>query len=327
MTLQQLKYIITLDQERHFARAAELCAITQPGLTIQLKNLEEEIGVKIFDRSRVPLTPTPIGEEIIEKAKKVLRETESIQNLVINKKNDLQGTLNIGIIPTLSPYLVPLFIRQLEQTLPKMKFVIRESSTGALMNSLETGRIDVAIMSTPTGNLHLREFPLFHEPFVAYLHPQHPALKEKTYQLREQDKLELLLLQEEYCFNAQLLDICSKGKKKNHERFMYDINSIETLKNLVRASLGFAVVPWLSVMSEWQNGFCKVFKEPVPVREISLVVSDSFTRKLLLEKLSDVIWKSLPEALKENRKYKRIRWNDSPYFMKVVEAFEKEKSR
>src|SRR5690348_6556215 len=106
MTLQQLKYIVTLDQERHFARAAELCAITQPGLTIQLKNLEEEIGVKIFDRSRVPLTPTPIGEEIVEKAKKVLRETESIQNLVINKKNDLQGTLNIGIIPTLSPYLV-----------------------------------------------------------------------------------------------------------------------------------------------------------------------------------------------------------------------------
>jgi LysR family hydrogen peroxide-inducible transcriptional activator len=320
MTLQQLRYIVTLDQERHFARAAELCAVSQPGLTIQLKNLETEIGVKIFDRSRVPLTPTPTGEEIIEKAKKVLREIDSIQNLIVNKKNDLQGTLNVGIIPTLSPYLVPLFIRQLERAMPKMKFAIREASTYELMKSLETGRVDVAIMSTPTGNPNLKEFPLFQEPFVAYLYPHHPGLKEKNYHLREQDKLELLLLQEEYCFNAQLLDICSRGKKKAPEQFMYDINSIETLKNLVRASLGFAIVPWLSVMHELQDGFCKTFKEPVPVREISLVVSDSFTRKLLLEKMSEVIWKCLPDALKENHKYKRIKWNDSPYFMKILEG-------
>jgi LysR family hydrogen peroxide-inducible transcriptional activator len=215
---------------------------------------------------------------------------------------------------------VPLFIRQLEQAMPKMKFVIKESSTVDLIKSLETGRIDVAIMSTPTGNASLKEFPVFQEPFVAYLHPQHPGLKEKSYQLREQDKFELLLLQEEYCFNAQLLDICSKGKKKAQDQSMYDINSIETLKNLVRASLGFAVVPWLSVMNELENGFCKSFKEPVPVREISLVVSDSFTRKLVLEKMSEVIWKCLPETLKESRKYKRIKWNDSPYFLKVQQG-------
>lgn len=321
MTLQQLRYIVTLDQERHFARAAELCSVTQPGLTIQLKNLEEEIGVKIFDRSHVPLTTTPVGDEIIEKAKKVLREVDGITNLVVNKKNDLQGLLNIGVIPTLSPYLVPLFIRQLEQALPKMKFVIKEASTIELINSLETGRIDVAILSTPTGNSTLKEFPLFQEPFVAYLQPKHPGLKEKSYQLREQDKLELLLLQEEYCFNAQLLDICTRGKKKVQQQFMYDINSIETLKNLVRASLGFAIVPWLSVMNELEDGFCKTFKEPVPVREISLVVSDSFTRKLLLEKMSDVIWQCLPDPLKVNRKHKRIKWNDSPYFMKVLKEY------
>jgi LysR family hydrogen peroxide-inducible transcriptional activator len=317
MTLQQLRYIVTLNQERHFARAAELCAVTQPGLTIQLKNLEEEIGMKIFDRSRVPLTPTPMGEEIIEKAKKILREVDSIQNLIVNKKNDLQGTLIVGIIPTLSPYLVPLFIRPLESALPKMKFMIKELSTVELMKSLEVGRIDVALMSTPTDNPNLKEFLLFHEPFVAFLHPQHPGVKDKYYRLTEQDKSELLLLQEEYCFNAQLLDICDKNKKKVTEKFMFDINSIETLKNMVRASLGFAILPWLSVMNEWQDGTCKLFKEPVPVREISLVVSDSFTRKLLLEKMSEVIWESLPAALKIDRKFKRIKWNDSPYFMKI----------
>ena len=320
MTLQQLRYIVTLDQERHFARAAELCSVTQPGLTIQLKNLEEEVGIKIFDRSRVPLKPTPIGEEIIERAKKILREVDSIQNLVVNKKNDLQGTLTIGIITTLSPYLVPLFIRQLEQAVPKLKFVIKEASTVELMQSLETGRIDIALMSTPTGNAYLKEFPVFQEPFVAYLHPGHPALKDKYYQLRDQDKFELLLLQEEYCYNAQLLDICDKNKKKIIEQFSYDINSIEMLKNMVRASLGFAIVPWLSVMNEQQDGFCKTFKEPIPVREISLVVSDSFSRKLVLEKLSEAIWECLPKALKVDRKYKRIKWNDSPYFAKKLEA-------
>jgi LysR family transcriptional regulator, hydrogen peroxide-inducible genes activator len=317
MTLQQLRYIVTLDQERHFARAAELCAVTQPGLTIQLKNLEEELGVKIFDRSRVPLTPTPVGEEIIAKAKKVLREIDSIQNLIVTKKNDMQGTLTVGIIPTLAPYLVPLFIRPLEQAIPKMKFILRESPTGVLMENLDAGTIDVAIMATPTGNPNLKEFPLFREPFVAFIHRDHPAAKEKFYRLREQDKSQLLLLQEEYCFNAQLLDICDKNKQKETSQFQFDINSIETLKNMVRASLGFAIVPWLSVMNELEDGFCKTFKDPVPVREISLVVSDSFTRKQLLKKMSEVIWESLPSALKTEGKYRKIKWNDSPYFLKI----------
>jgi LysR family hydrogen peroxide-inducible transcriptional activator len=319
MTLQQLRYIVTLDQERHFARAAERCSVTQPGLTIQLKNLEDEVGVKIFDRTRVPLVPTAVGREIIDRAKKVLLEVDGIQNFVVNKKNDLQGTITLGVIPTLSPYLVPIFIRTLEHALPKIKFVIREASTGELINGLETGSIDVALMSTPTGHARLKEFPVFNEPFVAYLHAEHPSAREKYYHLREKDKIELLLLQEEYCFNAQLLDICDKNKKKMSQQFSYEISSIETLKNMVRAALGFAVVPWLSVMNELQDGYCKSFKEPVPVREISLVVTDSFTRKLLLEKMSETIWACLPKPLKTDRKYKRIRWNDSPYFMKAVD--------
>jgi LysR family hydrogen peroxide-inducible transcriptional activator len=215
---------------------------------------------------------------------------------------------------------VPLFIRQLKDAMPKMSFSIKENSTGELIKHLEIGKIDVAIMSTPTGNNNLREFPLFEEPFVAYLSPDHPGLKEKYYYLRERDKPELLLLQQEYCYNAQLLDICTKGKKKIREEPNYEITSIETLKNLVRASLGFAIVPWLSVMNEVKNGPWRAFKEPVPVREISLVVNDSFTRKLLLEKMSQVIWESLPHPLKEKKKFRRIRWNDSPYFQKAIEA-------
>lgn len=316
MTIQQLKYIVVLDKERNFSRAAELCSVTQPGLTIQLKNLEEEIGIKIFDRSRVPLKPTPLGEEIIEKAKRVLREIEGIKDFIIDKKNTLEGTVRLGVVSTLSPYLVPLFIESLQEATPKIQYIIREYSTVQLMKELETGGLDVALMSTPTGNPLLKEFPLFLEPFVAYIHPSHPLSEKEFYKLSDKDKQSLLLLQNEFCYNAQLLEVCSLSKSKSILGVSYDVTSIETLKNMVRANLGFAIVPWLSVMGEKDGNFYKPFKDPQPVREISLVVSETFSRKLLLEKMSEVISNSLPKNLKKVIKNKKIRWNDSAYFAK-----------
>ncbi|CAD0006742.1 MULTISPECIES: hydrogen peroxide-inducible genes activator [Flavobacterium] len=322
MTIQQLKYIVALDEERHFARAAEVCMVTQPGLTIQLKNLEEEIGIKIFDRNKVPLTPTVLGTEIINKAKKILRQADEIRDFVVNEKNLLEGELKLGIISTLSPYLIPLFIKAMKEATPNVRFIIRESNTGQLMKDLETGTIDVAIMATPTGNANLIEHPVFKEPFVAYLNEGHPMAKDDFYELQPTDKTELLLLHHEFCYNAQLLDICGlKTSDKIKEQFTYDISSIETLKNLVRAQLGFAIIPQLSVVNETESGLFKPFKEPIPVREISLVVSDSFSKKLLLEKMNEAIWNCLPESLKKNFSYRKIRWNDSPYFVKEVSKF------
>jgi len=322
MTLQQLKYIVALEQERHFARAAEVCMVSQPGLTIQLKNLEEEIGIRIFDRSRVPLTPTPAGSEIIQRAKKILRETEDIRNFVINQKNTLEGELKLGVISTLSPYLIPLFIKAMREIAPKVHFIIREESTYQMMRDLETGAIDVALMATPTGNAKLIEHHVFSEPFVAYLNENHPQADDHFYELQANDRPELLLLQEEFCYNAQLLDICGiKDVRKIKEQFTYDISSIETLKNLVRAGLGFAIIPQLSIANEQSNSLFKSFKDPIPVREISLVVTDTFSKKLLLEKMSEAIWNCLPENLKKDFSYKKIRWNDSPYWTKKLSEF------
>lgn len=322
MTLQQLRYIVSLDEHRHFARAAEECMVTQPGLTIQLKNLEEEIGIKIFDRTKVPLKPTPDGAEIIVRARKVLREADAIRDYVVHKKNNLEGTVTLGVISTLSPYLIPHFIKAMGRVTPKMQFIIKEGGTGQLMHGLETGYIDIALMATPTGNAGFKEYPVFIEPFVAYLNEEHAMADAKFYTLRSQDKPELLLLENEYCYNAQLLDICGlKDGGFNKERFKYEINSIETLKNLVRAGLGFALVPQLSVLNEPENSLYKPFEDPIPVREISLVVADTFTRKLLLEKMNEAIWNCLPDIIKKDKPYKKIRWNDSPYFIeKVSEA-------
>lgn len=321
MTIQQLKYIVALDEERHFARAAELCMVSQPGLTTQLKNVEEEIGIKIFDRTKVPLTPTVLGTEIIRRAKKILKEVEEIRDFVITEKNVLEGEVKLGVISTLSPYLIPLFIQSMKQVAPKMHFIIKEAGTGILMQELETGGIDIALMATPTGSTSLREYPVFNEPFIAYLNKNHPQADAEFYEMQPSDKPELLLLQYEYCYNAQLLDICNiKEERKLMQQFSYDISSIETLKNLVRAQLGFAIIPQLSIVNEKEDRYFKPFKEPKPVREISLVVSDTFSRKLLLEKMSKAIWNSLPDSMRKEIKYKKIRWNDSPYFIKAIKG-------
>ncbi|MDV6166802.1 LysR substrate-binding domain-containing protein [Flavobacterium sp. DG1-102-2] len=323
MTIQQLRYIIALDEHRHFSKAAEVCMVTQPGLTIQLKNLEEEIGIKIFDRTKVPLKPTLLGVEIINRAKKVLHEADSIRNFVVNQKNDLKGEVTLGVISTLSPYLIPQFIKSMRDVVPDMHFNIKETGTGQLLHGLQNGEIDIALMATPTGMPGLREYPVFNEPFVAFLHEGHPLAKADHYEMNLTDKPFLLLLQQEYCYNAQMLDICGMPDRMSNpdEQFNYDINSIETLKNLVRAELGFAIIPELSVLNEKENTLFKPFKDPKPVREISLVTSDTFSRKLLLEKMSHTIWGCLPDKLKEEHKYRKIQWNDSPYFVNATAGF------
>ncbi|MEL1243060.1 LysR substrate-binding domain-containing protein [Flavobacterium sp. DGU11] len=319
MTLQQLKYIVALDEHRHFAKAAEVCLVTQPGLTIQLKNLEEELGIKIFDRDKVPLKPTEAGKEIIVRAKKTLHEVDGIRDFVIGQKDNLEGTVTLGVISTLSPYLIPQFMKAVRAKAPKMQFVIKEMNTGQLIESVLTGAIDVALMATPTGYPLLREHVVFNEPFVAFLNEGHPNRDNAFYEIKPGDTKNLLLLREEYCFNAQLLDICgiNAGNNIMGEQFNYDISSVETLKNMVRAGLGFAIVPELSLANDTALQY-KRFKEPVPSREISLVVSDNFIRKLLLEKMKEAIWDSLPDSLKEGKKYRRIQWNDSPHFINAV---------
>ena len=279
MTIQQLKYVLALDNERHFSKAAEACDVSQPGLTIQLKKLEEEIGIQIFDRSSVPMKPTILGLEIIKKAKRVLKEVNEIRDFVIHEKNVLEGITKLGVVSTLCPYLIPLFMKKLKETTPKMEFIISEDSTEGLMDSLETGEIDIALMSTPTGNKNLQEYPIFNEPFIAYLNLEHGSLNEEFYEINEKDKQELLLLKEEFCYNAQLLNICDLTEPQTPiEQISLDISSIETLKNLVRSNLGFAIMPKLAVLHEENSPHIKTFKSPQPIREISLVVSTSLLK-------------------------------------------------
>lgn len=324
MTLQQLRYVVILDQERHFAHAAEKCSVSQPGLTIQLKKLEEEIGLMIFDRSKVPLKPTPLGREIITMAKRVLYDVNSMRDFVATQKNTLTGTVTIGVVSTLAPYLIPLSLKEMRKALPKAKLIIQEATTLELMKKMELGEIDVALMATPTANPRLKEYPVFDEPFVACLPSLHLQTSREVYTLDPEDIDRLLILEDEFCYNSQLLNICDL-KTKSGSAFSFQINSIETLKNMVKARHGFAIIPWLAQYgqdSSSQVSF-KHFEDPQPVREISLVTSDTFSRKLLLEKLSKAIWESLPADLKATKDYRKIRWSDSPYWAKSIDKLSK----
>ena len=320
MTIQQLKYVIALNEERHFAKAAEKCLVSQPGLTIQLKKLEEEIGIKIFDRSKVPLKPTELGEEIIEKAKRVIKETHEIRDFVISKKNELKGTIRIGIISTLSPYLIPLCLGELQKVTPDIHYIINEATTLDLIKNIDNGELDIAIMATPTGKKFLKEFPIFEEPFMVYLNKKHPKAKNEYYKLDSDDANNLMLLESEFCYNSQLLNICKLESLKSTPRFSYQINSIESLKSMVKADFGFAILPWLSTSGEKKhnNAISIPFDSPIPVREISLVTSDTFPKKLLLKKISKVVYDCLPKELKQRTNHKKIRWDDSPYFIKSI---------
>ncbi|PIB27042.1 LysR family transcriptional regulator [Maribacter sp. 4U21] len=315
MTLQQFRYIVTLDEKRHFASAAEFCHVSQPALTTQLKKFEQEIGIQIFDRTQVPLKPTELGLEIISKARKILRDVNEIEDYVINQKNTDTGIIKIGVINTLSPYIIPLAIKNIQSALPKVKFIINESSTLELIKSLKEGKIDIALMATPTGNSNLKEFYVFTEHFVAYLNPSH-KMRQQDYFLFDTDSSEkLLMLKKEFCYNSQILKICNmKQEAQVFEHFNFEASSIETLKNLTLSDLGFSILPELATIREKAEQNIKYFKNFKPARDISLVVSHSFSKTLILEKLKFAIWKSIPEYIQNREGYKIIRWDDSPYF-------------
>lgn len=320
MTLQQLRYLVALDEERHFAHAANNCHVSQPALTIQLKKLEEELGIQLFDRTKMPLKPTEIGRNIVSKARKILSDVNDIKDLVISQKNVDEGTIKLGVINTLSPYLIPLAIKNIQSSLPKVKFIIKESSTFELTKLLEEGQIDIALMATPTGNGRLKEFRIFNEYFLAYLNPSHQMIQEDHYLLGN-DRETLLMLREEFCYNAQILKICSlKEEKQAFEQFNFEASSIETLKNLSRCDLGYAILPELATIGEKADVHLKPFKHFKPAREISLVVSQSFSKSLILEKLKLALWNSLPEHIRNREDYEVIRWDDSPYFRAKLNA-------
>ena len=299
MTFDQLRYIVALDSERNFVRAAEKCFITQPALTIQIQKLEEELGVIIFDRSKKPLIPTDIGRLIIEQAKFILQEVDKIRESVKEYRQDLSGELKLGIIPTLAPYLVPLFINDFLARYPRLEITIIEKQTEAIIAQLKNGDLDAGIFVTPWNDPQIRVAPIFYEMFYVYVSPQHPLFKKKRITYADLTPDDIWLLEEGNCFRNQVINICQVKPEKEKPFFRYESASIEALKKIVETRAGVTLIPELALSSIADDNrfMLRSFKKPVPVREVSLVTSRSYVKKRVLEKLKETITKHIPETM------------------------------
>lgn len=304
MTFVQLEYIVAVDTWRHFATAAEHCFVTQPTLSMQIQKLEEELDIKIFDRSKQPVVPTETGVELIAQARRILAERNQLLETVQSRKGLVTGELRIGIIPTLAPYLLPLFIQPFTKKFPSVKLVVHEMMTELIVSRLREGKIDAGILVTPLQEPGIREFVLFYEELMAYVSKKN-AVYEKTYILPQDiDPNKLWLLEEGHCFRSQIVNLCELQKaSKEGNSFDYEAGSIETLRRMVEMNDGITILPELATldMPAKQMQLIRHFRKPSPMREVSLVVHRNFVKKRLVDMLREEILNTIPEKIRRNK--------------------------
>lgn len=304
MTLQQLEYVIALDTHRHFSLAADKCFVTQPSLSAMVQKLESELGVKIFDRSKQPVAPTDVGLAIIEQARQILLEAERLRQIVRDQRETVSGELRIGIIPTLAPYLLPLFLKSFSEQYRDVHLHLTELTTEQITHSLKKDLLDVGIMATPLEDPQLLEEPMFLEEFSAYA-PHEASILEKKYLLAEDiDPNRLVLLEEGHCIRAQVINLCALQQAQSTlNNISYEAGSLETLRRLVEANAGITILPELALLNldEDQMQYIRFFKPPAPAREISLVMHRVFTKRRLVDALKTSIVDNLPERLKKGK--------------------------
>ena len=309
MTFTQLEYVVAVDNTRHFAKAAAQCFVTQPTLSMQVQKLEEELGVKIFDRSKQPVLPTEAGFAIISQARNIIAETKALQEIVQVQKGIVAGRLSVGIIPTLAPYLLPLFISSFTKNYPHVKLVVNELTTDLIISKLREGKIDAGILVTPLQETGIKEDPLFYEELVTYVSKSNMAYK-KTYVLpADIDPGKLWLLEEGHCFRSQIVNLCELRKKSQEgSHFEYEAGSIETLIRLVETNDGITIIPELATlnMSNRQQNQLRYFKAPAPVREISIATHRNQLKRRIIEALKKEILEALPEKIEKNKKRKIV---------------------
>ncbi|QHV93597.1 hydrogen peroxide-inducible genes activator [Spirosoma endbachense] len=299
MTLSQLDYIVAVDTHRHFATAAESCHVTQPTLSMQIQKLEDELGILVFDRSKQPVVPTEAGQAVLAQAREVLRAARRIPEIVSESKNDFQGELRIGIIPTLAPYLLPYFIGEFIEKYPSVSVQIQELVTEQIIERLRNGLIDVGLVVTPLLENGITEIPLFKEPFVVYAADSHSLANADCVDSQDLHTDGLWLLTEGHCFRNQVMNLCGADRKANGTALRYETGSLETLIKLIDKQDGFTLLPYLATfdMDETRRARIRPFSAPQPVREVSLVMHRSFLKRKLINALKHEIMAHLPHEL------------------------------
>ncbi len=308
MTLTELKYIVAVARERHFGRAAEACFVSQPTLSVAVKKLEEELDVKIFERSSNEVTITALGEDIVRQAQSVLDQAAEIKEIAKRGKDPLAGVLTLGVIYTIGPYLLPDLVRQSIARTPQMPLMLQENFTVKLLEMLRTGEIDCAILAEPFPDTGLAIAPLYDEPFLAAVPSTHPLAQQESISTQQLKNETMLLLGAGHCFRDHVLEVCPEfaryASNAGGIRRSFEGSSLETIKHMVAAGMGVTLVPRLSVANDaLQSPRRRRSDEPYirylpivepdgsapPKRRVSLVWRRSFTRYEAIAALRNAI--------------------------------------
>lgn len=298
MTIQQLEYILAVDQFRHFARAAEYCRVTQPTLSAMIQKLEEELGVKLFDRSMTPVCPTAVGEKVIKQARTVLSEAAHVKEIISEDQHSLSGTFRLAVLPTIAPYLLPHFFPQLMEKYPDLDIRVTEMKTQDIRQALLTKEVDAAIIASLLEDNALSEETLFYEQFYGYVSRKEPLFKHDVIRTSDITGERLWLLDEGHCFRDQLVRFCQMEAVKVSQ-MAYRLGSMETFMHMVESGKGITFIPELAVMqlSDSQKELVRPFAIPRPTRQIVLTTSKDFIRNSLLQVLKEEIRNAVPKEM------------------------------
>lgn len=299
MTIVQLSYIVAVDKYKNFGVAAQSCSVTQPTLSMQIQKLEDELGVLLFDRTEQPIKTTKIGMNLIKQAKIILKETQGFLDMVSEEKNEAKGELRIGVIPTIAPYLMPLFLREFMTANPHLKVVVEELQTAHVVQKLDDGQLDLGILVTPIEKDNLKSEPLFYEPFLAYVSEKSPLSKTSKVDQKDLSSSDLWMLTDGHCFREQSLLICKNRKKHSdqNKHLLFESASLETLKKMIDQDTGFTLLPFLATTDVKNSHQLKEFIAPVPTREVSLIYNSYFRKNKIKESLVQAIQNNLPKEL------------------------------
>lgn len=298
MTIQQLEYILAVEQFRHFARAAEYCRVTQPTLSAMIQKLEDELGVKLFDRTVQPVCPTSIGKKVIDQARVILAQAVQVKEIISEEKQSLAGTFRLGVLPTIAPYLLPRFFPQLMEKYPELDIRVTEMKTQDIKQALHAGDLDAAIVASNLEDSFLVEETLFYEKFYGYVSRKETLFKHDLIRTSEITGERLWLLDEGHCFRDQLVRFCRMEAVKISQ-MAYRLGSMETFMRMVESGKGITFIPELAVLqlSEEQRELVRPFAIPRPTRQVVLVTSKDFVRHSLLHVLKGEIQTSVPKEM------------------------------
>lgn len=299
MNIQQFQYVLAVVDSKNFESAADRCNVTQSTLSTMIGRFEDEIGVKLFNRKTKPVSITQEGAIIIDRLRIIRSEIESLNNVVQELKGEMVGELKIGIIPTVAPYLLPLFLSKFANQFPKVHIVVQEMTTPQIQEALTTRSLDIGILAIPLEDPQLVEYPLYSEPFLVY-----DCRDEKSDSEVSVDNLDyskLWLLQEGHCLRSQVYQICqlSSEHPKTEINFEFESGSMGSLMRFTKASKGITIIPFLASLDLPKDDHDKLlqFVHQTPVRTVGLITHKFFVKKQLLNALQKLISAEVKELI------------------------------